>query len=460
MQHRALWTSIALAAMLAAFTLTAQADLTARTDPQAEIELGRQVAREVERQHPLSPDRASQERVRRVGHAVLDQVEPRVYPYEFKVLANPEVNAFALPGGFIYVHEGLLARIPDDNALGFVLAHEATHVAHRHIAGMIEKMKGVELVAIIASVAAARRGGATSDVTNQVAALAMALVQASYSREDENDADATAMEYLWQAGYDLDGGPAAMRMIQEIERGHSVPRYLRSHPPAADRLARVQALAKKLARRRRAQDASAVGAAPPSDLRPSPLVGDLSSVAVAANPWFPLAVGNEWTYEVKGARGKSAYVLRIIGAIPAGEHTVYAAETVLGTQTSVPCQLVTTAGQVWRRSRLSADDAWRLEMDTDVASDSPQARDDWEYRLLGIEDISVPCGSFSAARKIQKQGGNPVATLHLWFVEGIGLVKRQTVESGVTETLVRYHVAPPIPPAPTPANPEKPPTTP
>jgi len=447
MASRALWVSITLGIVLATLPVTVRAAVTERTDPQAEIELGRRAAREIERQLPLSSDRASQERVHRVGHAVLDQVEPRIYPYEFKVLAVPEVNAFALPGGFIYINEGLLARIPDDNALAFVLAHEATHSAHRHWAARVKKMEGIRLLATIAAVAVGGRSASASDLSGLAAALAVALIHASYSRQDENDADATAMEYLSKAGYDLEGGPAAMRMLQKVEGGGSVPRYLRDHPPAADRLARVSQLAKTLARRRRPAALSSDGQAAVPDLQAATVVGDLSGIAIGPNAWFPLAVGNDWTYEVKGARGKSAYTLRIVGVIAADEQTVYAAEIVLDTRTTIACQLLTTPGQVWRRSRSSANDPWRLETMTDVGGDSPQVRDGCEYRLLGVEEISLPCGNFSGARKIQRQAGKPTATSLLWFVEGIGLVKRQGVGNGVTETLVGYHIARPAAPA-------------
>lgn len=453
MARRALQ-SIAVLVVLAALSVAAHAQLDQKTNPQTEIELGRRVARIVEQQFPLSPDRASQERVQRVGHAVLDQIKPRVYPYEFKALAVPEVNAFALPGGFVYVNEGLLARLPDDNALAFVLAHEATHSAHRHWAGRVRKLKHVQVLATIAVIAAGRNSTTGGDVAGLVGELAAVLVNARYSRQDENDADASAMEYLWKAGYDLDGGASTMRTLQEIERGQSVPRYLRSHPPASDRLARVTELAKTLATRPPPTTAPAGSSPTPTpDTESAAAVGDLSGIAIAPNPWFPLAVGNEWSYEVKGARGRSTYTLRVVGAVAVGEQAVYVAETEMETKTIVRCQLATTADQVWRRGRVSANDPWRLDMITRWEDDSVQVHGEYECRLLGSEPISLPCGSFAGARKIQRQGGKPTATFHTWYVEGVGLVKRQGVESGVTETLVRYRVARHAPTAVAPAAP-------
>src|SRR5690348_8978540 len=81
------------------YPLTVQAQVFERTDPQKEIELGREAAREVEKQIPLSRDRAMQERVQRIGRALVESLPQKAYPYEFKVLASPDINAFSLPGG-------------------------------------------------------------------------------------------------------------------------------------------------------------------------------------------------------------------------------------------------------------------------------------------------------------------------------------------------------------------------
>src|SRR5439155_14616378 len=102
------------------------------TDAKSEIDLGREAARLVEHNIPLSRDGAMQERVKRIGSALIETLPVKAYPYEFKVLAASEFNAFALPGGFMYVNEGLLTRLPDDNAVAFVMAHELAHTSHRH----------------------------------------------------------------------------------------------------------------------------------------------------------------------------------------------------------------------------------------------------------------------------------------------------------------------------------------
>jgi len=432
---------------------TAMADLLEKTDPQREVDLGREVARQVELMFPLSTDKRLQARVDRVGTAVVDQLETKVYPYQFKVLAVPEYNAFAIPGGFIYVYEGLLDRVPDDNALAFVLAHEVTHVAHRHWAKRTESMKGVSVLGALAAQAI----GGDSDL---VAELASALVYLRYSREDENDADQSAMDYLWRAGFDPQGAVTAMQEIVEMEKGDSVPRYLRNHPPAADRLKRLQQKLEELKSRPRPPAPSSPAA---GEIGLSELTGTLPEVELAENPWFPLAVGNRWTFATlrsseatslrstsslqRDGGAKATYTMEVIGQVPLEKGAVYRVVISFGDSSSAH-QLLTSRGDVWKRSRVTdPKSTWQLEHVTGLPADAPVVRDGWEYRLVGTEPITVPCGTFSEARRIQKRragaasAGDGPMTIDMWFVQGVGMVKRVVEETGVTETLTHYQVS-------------------
>ncbi len=432
---------VLIAAVALAWTAAgaAMADLLEKTDPQREVDLGREVARQVEMMLPLSTDKRLQARVDRVGKAVVDQLETKVYPYQFKVLAVPEYNAFAIPGGFIYVYEGLLDRVPDDNALAFVLAHEVTHVAHRHWAKRTESMKGVSVLGALAAQAI----GGDSDL---VAELASALVYLRYSREDENDADQSAMEYLWRAGFDPQGAVTAMQEIVELEKGESVPRYLRNHPPAADRVKRLQQKLEELKSRPRPP-------APPSpvagEIGLSELTGALPEVELAENPWFPLAVGNRWTFSLqKNGGAKAIYTMEVIGQVPLDKGAVYRVVISFGDSSSAH-QFLTSRGEVWKRSRVTdPKSTWQLEHVTELPVGAPVVREGWEYRLVGTEPITVPCGTFPEARRIQKRragaasAGDGPMTIDMWFVQGVGMVKRVVEETGVTETLTHYQVVP------------------
>lgn len=420
--------------LLLGVSSVAGADLTESTTSQHEIDLGREVARQVERTMPVSQDKLLQDRADRVGQALVAHLERRAYPYQFTVLAVADYNAFALPGGFVYLNEGLLAFTPDDDALAFVMAHELAHVSRRHWARRTEKMKGVTVIGVIASIAI----GGYSDLA---AAIAGGLVAMKYSRSDEYEADATAIEHMWQAGFDPAGAVTVMSKIEEIEKGKSVPRYLRDHPPARDRRNRLEAKLAELTSRTREPVSSSV--APIEGIAdPSEVVGVLPEVELAPNPWFPLGVGNTWTYRVQQGSGvKSSYTMQIRGAIPTAGEAVYRGQIAFG-ETIAHCQFLSTSTAIWRRSLAAPDSPWQIECVFRMPADQTAAAEGWEYSCLGTEEVVAPCGTFADALKVRKHQQSPAITVDAWFVAGIGMVKRLNVEAGVTEILSAYKVEP------------------
>ncbi len=411
-----------------------------RTDPQREIELGRQVAREIERRYPLSTDPSLQRRVDRIGKALTAPINPKVYPYEFKVLGTRDINAVSLPGGYIYIFEGLMAAMPNDNALAFVMGHELAHASCRHWATHTNKIEGLQILVALGSVLTGNDFGA------QIAQMATELLSLHYSREQEDEADEKGTMYAWQGGFDTAGCVEAMGLIEEITRGDKTPVYLRSHPPAADRRRRIVATASELSRR---PPPAPPAGTPDVDEALTRAVGALPQVTIAANPWFPLAAGNEWTYRVESPAARSAYSLRITSVIDLEGKTVYRAETVLGKGAPIPSLILTSDSEVWRRPRPSLpDSAWQIEH---VLSDGAAAisREGAHFRWIGKERVSVPCGDFAEAVRIEKRVDDPPATYDLWFAPGVGLVKRARADTGITEVLMKYKVAPVAEPAPT-----------
>ena len=427
-----------LALAVLALPVAGNAALFTDTDPKNEIALGRQVAAEIERSHALSADQTLQHRVNRVGFRIAEQFEPRMYPYEFRVLASEQINAFALPGGFIFINEGLLAHIPNDDALAWVLAHEMTHSAHRHWAKIVGKMKGVEAISIIVSVAGGTYGSLIATLANQ-------LMSASYSRGMENEADKAGLEYMWRAGFDPQGAIQAMEMIEKLCEGPKVPKYLRDHPPPKQRKARLEGLCERLEEETRPKVGTDQMARPASDTNLVAAVGDITGIEIAQNEWFPLQVGNQWTYDVaQGDGGRTSYTVRVISALPAGGGTVYRVECAFGQDTCIASQMLTTVEAVWRRPRpTEADSEWLLEFVTGAPTDKPVERDGWQYQRLDDELITLKCGSFEGCLVVSKRGGEPVRTQKLWFVRDIGLVKRVCEETGVTETLIQYTIPSP-----------------
>jgi predicted Zn-dependent protease len=218
--------------------------------PQQEVALGMEAGPQFAEEFggPYA-DPVIQQYVSEIGAKVAARATHPDYPYEysFTVLDSEVINAFALPGGPIYVTRGLLFELGDESQLAGVLAHEATHVAARHSAQQISQQMGVSVLVSIAS-AAMRRGeapppeGEASNV-EQIAKLVAGLASLSYSRKHETEADIYGVDFLAEAGYQ----PMAMVRVMEMfhrkeqEGGGSGPEFLRTHPSPENRIEDLRA---------------------------------------------------------------------------------------------------------------------------------------------------------------------------------------------------------------------------
>lgn len=194
-----------------------------------EIEIGRQVAEAIERESPLYVHPALQAYVDEVGIRMAAVSDRPNLEYEFKVLDSPIVNAFAAPGGFIYVSRGLLGVIEDEASLAGVLGHEVAHVAARHSAQMIQRAATVDILTTVAVILA--QGKVSPDVVRGANA-ALNLLFLGYTREFEQQADLLGMKYLYEAGYD----PRAMLDVLDAlrreskEKPNRFTQFFRTHP--------------------------------------------------------------------------------------------------------------------------------------------------------------------------------------------------------------------------------------
>lgn len=163
--------------------------------------------------------------------------------YHFLVLDSDEINAFAAPGGLIFVSRGLLRCCPDEDALAAVLAHEIGHVQGKHGLQAIKKSRLTDALTIIGTESARQFGGAelaqlTTAFEGSIADVTSTLVNNGYSRTTEYEADQSALELLGRLGYD----PAAMAlMLLEMERllAGDDRGFARTHPSPAQRLEKI-----------------------------------------------------------------------------------------------------------------------------------------------------------------------------------------------------------------------------
>lgn len=217
--------------------------------------IGRQVASQLERDYGLVQRETIVEMVRTVGAKVsvfAKKDRPKI-DYEFNVLANKQINALACPGGYVYVFRGLVKRMPEEELLAAVLAHECAHVSQRHSMETIERSLGFSLLLRVLT-------GKESDLVN----AALGVLMRGYSRDQEAEADRIGHIYLYKAGYDVGAMTRMLQRLDELtEDGGGMPNFLRTHPSGE---ARIEA-----AERREAEIMLDFG-----NLRPAPAPPQLS----------------------------------------------------------------------------------------------------------------------------------------------------------------------------------------
>ncbi len=213
--------------------------------PQQEVVLGLQAREEMAAQHGgLYPDATLQRYVDEVGKRVVEQSSAKdaPYPFEFHLLRDPQtINAFALPGGQVFLTAALLNQLDTEAQLAGVLGHEAGHVIGRHGAEHMAKQQlGVSLVNAV--------GIATSDEYGNgrnAAAIAQAvnqLVSLKYGREDELESDRLGLQFLIEAGYDPRGIVELMEILNASRSSGAPPEFLSTHPNPGNRSETLTAL--------------------------------------------------------------------------------------------------------------------------------------------------------------------------------------------------------------------------
>ena len=203
---------------------------------QQEINMGKEVAEQLEAQYGLVQDDELQDRVNRIGQTLVKQSARQDLDYTFKVLNTPDVNALACPGGFVYVFKGLVDFMPSDDELAGVIGHEIGHVVKRHTVHQVEKQLALTLLSIVAGVAAGDGGAGMILATTASQAL-----MAGYSRADEREADEQGIELTTKAGFNPYSIYVTMCKINDIFQEQGNPGYglFASHPEPEVRMSKA-----------------------------------------------------------------------------------------------------------------------------------------------------------------------------------------------------------------------------
>ncbi|HSL21452.1 MAG TPA: M48 family metallopeptidase [Vicinamibacterales bacterium] len=255
----------AVAALTIAASSAAQTRIELRKNkytPQQDVELGRQAAAEVRRELPMMNDDRVEDFVEDIGEELIREIPPEFrhpgFEYSFDVVNLKEINAFALPGGPMFVHRGMLAAARTDGEVAGVMAHELSHVILRH--GTVQASKGqkFQIGAIAGQILGRIVGGRTGAVIAQGSELGLGTYFLKYGREFEREADLLGAQLMARAGYDPREMASMFETIQK-QGGSRGPEWLSSHPNPGNRAAAIHREAEMLRVEGRASSADIEG---------------------------------------------------------------------------------------------------------------------------------------------------------------------------------------------------------
>ena len=241
---RKTWINIS-AALLLALPLTglAQTKVTPGFNlfsPKQDMEIGQQSAVEAEKQLPILDDARAADYVSRLGQALAAQAPGERYPYTFKIVNASDINAFALPGGPVYINRGTLEATHNEGELAGVISHEIAHVALRH--GTNQASKAYLAQAGLSLLGGILGQGTAANIIGAVGGFGLNTVFLKYSRDAETQADVVGAQIMARAGYNpLDLARFFETLEQEARRDPSkLERFLSDHPAPSDRQQRLE----------------------------------------------------------------------------------------------------------------------------------------------------------------------------------------------------------------------------
>jgi predicted Zn-dependent protease len=234
-----------IATVLCSVSLGAQTPIQQRRNsftPAEDVRLGRQAAADVRQQLPMLNDRATENLVERIGTRLVAAVPARfrqpAFRYSFDVVNSREINAFALPGGPMFLNRGMLQVARTDDEVAGVMAHELSHVVLRHGTLQASKAQKFQLGAIAGQVIGSIVGGRKGQVIAQGSQIGLGTYFLKYGREYEREADLLGAQIMARAGYDPRQMANMFRTIQQ-QGGGQGPEWLSDHPDPGNRYAAI-----------------------------------------------------------------------------------------------------------------------------------------------------------------------------------------------------------------------------
>ena len=205
---------------------------------QKEMALGQQLAREVTRQSKILDDPIISEYVNRIGQSLARNSDAKV-PFTFQVIDGDEVNAFALPGGYVFVYSGLIKVASEEDEFAGALAHEIAHVAARHMTCQASRS---QIAGVAGAIPGVLLGGWTGLIVGQATSAVIPMTFLSFTRHDESEADYLGVQYMYAAGYDPTGAVSIFEKLESMQktRPGAVAKVFATHPMDSDRIDRTE----------------------------------------------------------------------------------------------------------------------------------------------------------------------------------------------------------------------------
>jgi len=206
--------------------------------------LGQKFLSQLRSQFELVDDNFATQYINDLGHYLITPLETQSFRFRFYIVKDNTLNAFAAPGGNIFLFSGLIQTMDSVDELSAVICHEIGHVAARHLAQRIEQNKKIGLATMAGILAGAFVGGPAGEALITGSVAAGVQTQLHYSRNDERQADQLGFKYMKAAGFDPSG---MLTVLKKIEKGHwanpdAVPTYLLTHPTGPERLSSLDTL--------------------------------------------------------------------------------------------------------------------------------------------------------------------------------------------------------------------------
>jgi predicted Zn-dependent protease len=243
MFKKCFWLFILLLLLAGSLPQAVQASFTIED----EKKLGKEFYEKLEKGHFILQNERANSYLTLLGERILAQSDKAPFEFKFSIIRSSAINAFATPGGYVYVNQGLINLVENEGQLAGVLAHEIAHVNGRHIAEIVDKSQKISISTLAAIIAGAFLGGG-GDLTAAVASFSMAAAASlslKYSREQEEAADRTGLSYLVAAGYD---GKSMLDFLKIMSRyefySNTIPSYFLTHPGTDERSHYIDALLK------------------------------------------------------------------------------------------------------------------------------------------------------------------------------------------------------------------------